>query len=415
MKSRNSPLNSSDGSQDTDTTLEKEPGHKVQVTWWDYLPYYNFVIPFIMLYVSWEYLNHNVFILIWFLYVVVPIVDVLLPLDNYNLSNEEVKAFEKDKRFFIPLYLYMVIDFGFYFWGIYLFATGSIDSLLDKIMFTVTVAHAGAIGMTIGHELLHRRETIHKVAGTLFYSKVMYSHFFIEHTKGHHKNVATPMDPASAMQGESLYQFLPRSILGGYKSVWKYESQRLARKPKPESAFSLNNRMISFSLAQLTYLSIITYLFGYEVLIYAVTYAMLDVFFLETINYIEHYGLRRECDENGVYEPVNIKHSWNAPQRYTNYLLFKLQRHSDHHANSYKPYQILNSFEDSPTLPNGYSASLLTSFVPSIWFKAIDPLVNAYNEDRELTKEEKETSKSTINAYLFTTGTIMTVVCYLLM
>ena len=88
---------------------------------------------------------------------------------------------------------------------------------------------------------------------------------------------------------------------------------------------------------------------------------MILIFFQETINYIEHYGLQRQKDENGVYESVNIMHSWNAPQRYTNYILFKLQRHSDHHANAYKPYQILNSFEDSPTFLGGYSLALVTS------------------------------------------------------
>lgn len=45
---------------------------------------------------------------------------------------------------------------------------------------------------------------------------------------------------------------------------------------------------------------------------------------IETVNYVEHYGLLREKDADGNYEPVNIKHSWNAPQVITNYMLFKL-------------------------------------------------------------------------------------------
>jgi alkane 1-monooxygenase len=55
------------------------------------------------------------------------------------------------------------------------------------------------------------------------------------------------------------------------------------------------------------------------------------IMYLEIINYIEHYGLKRKKLSNGEYEKVNIKHSWNAPHRFSNYLLFKLQRHSDHH------------------------------------------------------------------------------------
>ena len=60
----------------------------------------------------------------------------------------------------------------------------------------------------------------------------------------------------------------------------------------------------------------------------------------ESVNYLEHYGLQRKLmpGYTDIYESVRITHSWNAPQVITNYLLFKLQRHSDHHANSYKHY-----------------------------------------------------------------------------
>jgi alkane 1-monooxygenase len=34
---------------------------------------------------------------------------------------------------------------------------------------------------------------------------------------------------------------------------------------------------------------------------------------IEIVNYVEHYGLKREKDENGVYEAVSVRHSWNAP------------------------------------------------------------------------------------------------------
>lgn len=79
-------------------------------------------------------------------------------------------------------------------------------------------------------------------------------------------------------------------------------------------------------------------LYGTWGAIYFVGSAIIGVFFLETVNYIEHYGLSRKELSPGVFEPVDIRHSWNAPHRLSNYLLFKLQRHSDHHENPYKPY-----------------------------------------------------------------------------
>lgn len=90
--------------------------------------------------------------------------------------------------------------------------------------------------------------------------------------------------------------------------------------------------------------------------------------------------MQREKKSDGTYEKVTIKHSWNAPHRISNYLLYKLQRHSDHHENSLKPYQTLVSLEDSPHLPHGYSLIIFLSFFPSLWFKIMDPMVEAYNK-----------------------------------
>ena len=59
---------------------------------------------------------------------------------------------------------------------------------------------------------------------------------------------------------------------------------------------------------------------------------------LEAVNYIEHYGLTREAKTT-----VQPHHSWNSASIASQYLLFNLSRHSDHHANGLKPYQTLDS------------------------------------------------------------------------
>jgi alkane 1-monooxygenase len=228
--------------------------------------------------------------------------------------------------------------------------------------------------------------------------------------KGHHKNVATPLDPASSSLGETLFQFFPKTFFGSYKSVWRYETKRLEKQKVTGILALLYNRLITFNIAHVAWVACVSYFFGWMGMIFVLLYAFLTVFLLETINYIEHYGLKRKKDENGVYEPVNIKHSWNAPHRYTNYLLFKLQRHSDHHANSYKPYQILDSFADSPTLLGGYTLALITSFCPPVWFKVYDPLVKAAMEERKVTDAEWSKSEKTIHMYLAVVGSIMTVI-----
>jgi alkane 1-monooxygenase len=231
----------------------------------------------------------------------------------------------------------------------------------------------------VGHELLHRREKVHKIFGTLAYSKMLYSHFFIQHIRSHHKKVATPLDPSTSRMNESLYWFYLRAIPYGYVEVWDFEKRRLEQVGK--SPFSLENRLISFNIAHAVWLAIVYKVFGGFALVFHLAYSLAVTLMLEAVNYLEHYGLERKLDANGNYESVGIKHSWNAPQVVTNMILFKLQRHSDHHANAYKPYQILNSFPESPMLPYGYSVSLVLSFFPYIWKKVHNPLAEATNKD----------------------------------
>ena len=166
-------------------------------------------------------------------------------------------------------------------------------------------------------------------------SKNLYMHFTYEHIFGHHRRVATPEDPASATKDQNVYGFAINSFLGSYKSVYNMEKE--AKKPLYKNCSVLSVvAAIAFTAGIFAYYPIHTGIFFlFE--------ALFSIFYLEAINYLEHFGLRREKLPNGEYEKVTIRHSWNAPHRFTNYLLFKLQRHSDHHENALKPYQTLLS------------------------------------------------------------------------
>ena len=93
---------------------------------------------------------------------------------------------------------------------------------------------------------------------------------------------------------------------------------------------------------------------------------------LETINYVEHYGLRRELLPSGNYEPVKPRHSWNANQELGRIMLYELTRHSDHHYLASKKYQVLDHHDDSPQLPAGYPTCMLMALVPPLWFRVMD-------------------------------------------
>ena len=141
------------------------------------------------------------------------------------------------------------------------------------------------------------------------------------------------------------------------------------------SFFSIKNDMLWYHFIQPIYLIGIYGLFSLDVMIYAVLIGVVAFLFLESINYIEHYGLLRFKNESGRYERVQPYHSWNSNFNIGRITLYELTRHSDHHFKSTKKYQILNSHDQSPTLPFGYPASILLSLIPPLWFWVMNPRV----------------------------------------
>ena len=350
------------------------------------LPYY--VLPFVYygFYISLRDYN-NPFFFLWIIYGLMPLLEYYAKYDWLNPTKEQYKELGKAKAFKIPLYVSLIMSWIFTFWVIkYLCMTQ-----FTGLHIVATIFGVGTLSSTnflIAHELFHKNDTFGRIIGTLTMSPNLYMHFFIEHNYGHHKRVATPDDPASALAGENYYKFLRRSIIGSYLSAWEYESNRLVNVKGHKSIWVAQNRMIWFGLNNIILPLIVKILFGWFGFFIFLLIAIQSIAYLECINYIEHYGLQRKEISPGVYEKVNIKHSWNAPHRITNYLLFKLQRHSDHHENAYKPYQTLLTLEESPMLPAGYSLSILMGFFPSIWFEVMNPILWAYNNNRSLNDKE---------------------------
>ena len=214
----------------------------------------------------------------------------------------------------------------------------------------------------------------------------LYMHFFIEHNRGHHKNVSTPEDPASSRRGEMLYTFVLRSVWGSYWGAWDLENKRLRKLGK--SPFTLRNEMLVFQLIQIGFLALIGFVFGGFALIGFVAAATAGFLLLEAVNYIEHYGLQRKCSPTGVYEAVTHQHSWNSDHLIGRLLLFELSRHSDHHYRAARKYQTLRHMDGSPQMPTGYPGMLVLATLPPLWFfvmhRAIDDFA-ANNAEKVMT------------------------------
>lgn len=232
----------------------------------------------------------------------------------------------------------------------------------------------GTFGMNLGHELGHRQGWFNQLCAHLLWLPNLYMHFGIEHNLWHHKYVATDDDPASAPRGMSLYRFWWTSVTGNLHTAWKVEKMRLSR---GESGVPFN-RVLLYLLIECTYLLVIFLLFGLQPFFSAIFIGVFGLLLLETVNYIEHYGLRRKRLANGRWEPQGPEHSWNSEHELGRIILYELTRHPDHHLNTHKHYQELEGLARSPQLPYGYPGSILLALVPSIWMSVMHRALDEY-------------------------------------
>lgn len=233
----------------------------------------------------------------------------------------------------------------------------------------------GGVGITYAHELMHQTNRFERALGEILMTSTLYGHFCIEHVQGHHVHVGTPKDPATARYGQSFWAFIPQTLIGSLVSAWRLQSTRMRRRDLPVWHYS--NPFWRYLAAYASYFAAAFLLAGWAGIGLFILQAAVAVLLLETINYIEHYGLERRLLPNGRYERVEPRHSWNASHRLTNYFLINLQRHSDHHRHPQRRYPILQHYEesDAPQLPFGYPTMLLMAMVPPLWFRVMNPRV----------------------------------------
>jgi alkane 1-monooxygenase len=232
----------------------------------------------------------------------------------------------------------------------------------------------GGLGITIAHELSHRSAALDRWIAKALLVSVCYGHFFVEHVRGHHVRVGTPQDPATAPRGMGVYRFIVRSVVGSFLHAWKLEAIRLERQGR--SRWSFANWALAGSLLSLALLALAAWLGGSAAALLFLLQSIVAVALLEIINYIEHYGLQRRRI-GARYEPVREEHSWNADFVVSNWILFNLQLHSDHHAHMQRPYEALRTTPNAPQLPAGYPAMVLLALVPPLWFALMDRRVPA--------------------------------------
>lgn len=308
----------------------------------------------------------------------VPLLDFAFPIDDKNLTQAEEEVVKNDRIYDYLLYSTVVMQYGLLILFLYTVGRPDLSSFeLVGVILSFGVC-CGGIGINVAHELGHRSKTSEQNMAKALLLTSLYMHFFIEHNRGHHKNVSTPTDPASSRRNEWLYTFWVRSVVGSYLSAWHLETERLRKAQLP--LFSWHNEMLRFTLIQLALLVAITLVFNWHATVCFIGAAVMGFLLLETINYIEHYGLSRRQTERGTYEQVLPVHSWNSDYVVGRILLFELTRHSDHHYRASRKYQVLRHFAHAPQMPAGYPSMILLSLLPPLWFYVMNRQIDQYKE-----------------------------------
>lgn len=295
-----------------------------------------------------------------FVFVGIPVIDVIIGIDKKNPSTDQENLWKKEKVWAPILYLYALTHFFVLGFGLWL--SLSLPLGFELLLLGLVVGlYTGGLGITVGHELCHKKEFTPRLVANLLLSSVWYQHFAVEHVRGHHLLVSTPEDPASARLNENVYYFVVRSLVTSFTHALKID---------PKAVFG--------GVIMSLFLTLSAAVFGISALVFFLIQSVVAFVLLEFVNYLEHYGLVRKKLASGRYEKVTPIHSWNSAHKFSNLLLFNLQRHSDHHALAHLPYTVLKHHDQAPQLPSGYPGMILLALIPPLWFKTMNPKVKEW-------------------------------------
>ena len=324
-------------------------------------------------YVSFYLGGYFSFFTLGYAFILIPSLELMLNETDRKYSEDEKEDRLKNFLFDIMLYLNLPIVFILLAYGLNKLIVNSYETYeVIGLIFSLGILLA-TNAINVAHELGHRKNVFDKTLSKLLFLPCLYMHFYLEHNLGHHKNVGTQEDPATARYNQNLFHFWIESVIKQYFNAWSIQLRLLNIEKR--SFFSIKNDMFFYTIFQIFYLIFLFQIVGLIGMIYGIIVAIISFLFLETINYIEHYGLKRKKLPSGRYERVEKFHSWNSNHIVGRIVLYELTRHSDHHYKSNKKYQILENINESPQLPFGYPTSMLLSFFPPLWFYVMNKRV----------------------------------------
>lgn len=282
------------------------------------------------------------------MFVIVPALDSVIPKlhnnqkDKYSVTALQRLVYDMALEFYLPAYVLALS-----------LTASQLDQFTDKELLAcvINLGIIGGIGAIAAHELLHRPDSAARASGSALLSLILYSHFPEDH-RYHHLHVGLPEDNETSRLNEPLPEFLLRATWGSYSNTYQ---------TKP-------TYIIGHVVWQISLITIVYWRCGFMAAYVFVMQAAVAIYLLQTVNYIEHYGLSRK----EVHRPDD-QVCWNDDNTVSTLIFFKLQRHSHHHINAMVPYYNLDHKKDVPMMPFGYPSMILLASIPPVWYMVMNP------------------------------------------
>lgn len=297
-----------------------------------------------------------------FLFGLVPLLEFFFPKWELKTENKATKIAD-GWIWTSPVYLSALLLFA----GFCFLKVSDFFSQLGLILSTGVVI--GGFGITYAHELVHRARASERALGVWNLLLVNFAFWGVEHVFGHHKNVGTPEDGATAHKNQNLYAFFLQDYFQGLSHSWKFESTRLKNAKKSW----LFHRILLYWIFSALSTGVLAFGIGLKAVLFWWSVSFIAIFLLIAVDYIEHYGLQRKKRDNGLYEPVQPAHSWDSASVLTNLILANLGLHAHHHMKARLPFQELEMQKGAKILPYGYSVMVAAALIPPLFFKIVNP------------------------------------------
>ncbi|WP_370339088.1 alkane 1-monooxygenase [Parvularcula marina] len=278
----------------------------------------------------------------------VPLLDAISGNDTAEFEQSDFQKWQIRAMKFSPMAFTLIYILALN----YIAATFTSLTLLEKVLVTFSMGLIGSVAFSAIHEIIHKNGFWEKAIGRAGLGFLCYPHFEVEHLYSHHIIAATDKDGSTGWKEENIYQHLIRAIPTAF--VTSLPHDRNKHIPK---------------LFLLSGIIAVTYglFFGGGAVVYFFVQAFIAICVLHILTFAQHFGAKRDRLENGKYSRMTAAHSWNAYQRFSNYLTFGVQRHADHHRSAMKPFYLLKVDEEAPQLPFGYPMMITIALIPPLW------------------------------------------------